>query len=102
MIALSGRDGITEAAARDREMQVSGFPPAPDIFGDELTDSTYKNLTDRLTSQYREEGDSGKLITTSAEPVKRYTGTQDVSAELHLVFPQSSPITGFQLHVYSS
>jgi len=45
MIVLSGRDGITEAAARDREMQVSGFPPAPDIFGDELSDSIYNDLT---------------------------------------------------------
>jgi len=97
MIALSGRDGITEAAARDCEMQVSGFPPAPDIFGDELSDSTYKDLTDRLTSQYREESDSGKPTTTSTEPVN------DMPApKMYLEFLQSSSFTGFQIYVCSS
>jgi len=45
-IAPIGKYGLTEAAARDREMQVSAFLPAAEFFRDELSDNMYNDLTD--------------------------------------------------------
>ena len=50
-IAPSGKNSIIEAAARDREMQVSGFPPAAEIFRNELSDNLYNDLNDRLVTE---------------------------------------------------